>query len=159
MQHHAADQLDVEVALTERAATGLPHERKGLREQVVDRLTIPGALAKGVGLGLELVILEELHLGLDPIDRLDPSLIFLELLRLAHPQGAVDQSSGHWRTRLAGATAGPATPSCPAIAASPCGSSAAFGACRGASSPAGGCPRRARGSSAACPARPPLRAA
>ena len=59
-----------------------------------------GTLAKLVGLAPELGVLEQLHLGLDPVDRLDPALVLLELLRLAHPQGAVDDSSGHG-TRLA----------------------------------------------------------
>ena len=38
VQHHAADQLDVEVALAERALGGLAREREGLEQEVVERL-------------------------------------------------------------------------------------------------------------------------
>ena len=40
MQDHAADQLDVEVALAERALGGLAREREGLGQQVVERLAV-----------------------------------------------------------------------------------------------------------------------
>src|SRR4051794_30411636 len=106
MEHHAADQLDVEVPLADGAPGRLSDEREGLGEQVVDGLAVPGSLAKLIGLATELGVVEQLHLGLDPVDRLDSPLILLELLRLAHPQGAVDDSSGHG-TRLAGACAPP----------------------------------------------------
>jgi hypothetical protein len=35
MQHHAADQLHVEMAHTERASTGLAYGGKGFRQQIV----------------------------------------------------------------------------------------------------------------------------
>src|SRR5262245_9511444 len=95
MEHHAADQLDVEMPLADRPSRSLAGERESLREQTIQGLAVPGAFAKLLGLRLQLCVLEQLHLGLDPVDRLDAPLMLLELLRLAHPQGAVDQSSGH----------------------------------------------------------------
>ena len=77
VEHHAADQLDVEVALAERAARGLADQRERLGQQVVERLAVAGALAQLVGLGAELGVVEQLHLGLDPVDRLDPPLVLL----------------------------------------------------------------------------------
>ena len=38
VEHHAADQLDVEVALAERAARGLAHHREGLGQHFIQRL-------------------------------------------------------------------------------------------------------------------------
>ena len=45
VQHHAADELHVEMPLSERAAAGLPDHGEGFREQVVERRAIgkPGA--------------------------------------------------------------------------------------------------------------------
>ena len=95
MQHHAADQLDVEMAHAERALARLTAEREGLGHEVVERLALAGALAQLIGLLEDLVVLEQLHLGLDCVDALDLALVALELPGLAHPQGTVDQSSGH----------------------------------------------------------------
>ena len=40
VQHHAADQLDVEMALAERPLGGLAHDGEGLDQQVVQRLAL-----------------------------------------------------------------------------------------------------------------------
>ena len=98
VEHHAADQLDVEVALAERAPAGLAAERERLGEQVVERLAVTRPLAQGIGVLADLGVLEQLHLGLEAVDRLDPALVVLELARLAHAKRAVDYSSaGHLR--------------------------------------------------------------
>ena len=75
VQHHAADQLHVEVAHAERALAGLAAEREGLVQQVVERLAVARALAQRVGLLAQLVVLEQLHLGLDRVDALDALLV------------------------------------------------------------------------------------
>jgi hypothetical protein len=95
MEDHPADQLDVEVALPDRPAGSLAGQREGLGQQVIERLAIPGALAQRVGLLAELLVVEQLHLRLDPIDRVDPALVLLELLALPHPEGTVEYASGH----------------------------------------------------------------
>ena len=43
----------------------------------------------------DLGVVEQLHLGLEAVDRLDALLVFLELLRLAEAQRAVDESPCH----------------------------------------------------------------
>jgi hypothetical protein len=56
VQHHAADQLDVEVALPERALAGLAHEGEALGQDVAERLAGQVPLAqRGVAL-LELLV-------------------------------------------------------------------------------------------------------
>ena len=64
VQHHAADHLHVEVAHAHRAPRRLAHDRERLGQQLVERLAVAGALAQRVGLGAQLVVLEQLELGL-----------------------------------------------------------------------------------------------
>jgi hypothetical protein len=42
-----------------------------------------------IGFVAELVVAQQLHLRLDPVDRLDAALVLLELARLAHAQRAI----------------------------------------------------------------------
>ena len=90
MQHHAADQLDVEVALAERALGGLAREREALEQQVVERLARERALAQRVVARAQLLVGVELQLGLEVVDPRDVLLELLELLALAHAQGPVE---------------------------------------------------------------------
>src|SRR5918992_5327801 len=93
VQDHAADQLDVEVALAERAPAGLAGEREALEQEVVQRLPVEVPLAqRGVAFA-QLVVRLELQLGLVVVDAGDVPLEILELLGLADPQGAVED--GH----------------------------------------------------------------
>ena len=78
------------MALAERALPRFADERERLREQVVERLAVAGALAQGVGLRAQLVVVEQLHLGLDLVDPRDRALELLELSPLADAQRAVD---------------------------------------------------------------------
>ena len=90
VQDHAADQLHVVVALADRAPRRLAGQRKGLGQQVVERLAVGGPLAQVVGLLAQLGVLEQLHLRLDPVDRLGALLVALELAPLADAQRARD---------------------------------------------------------------------
>ena len=94
VQHHAADQLDVEVALADAAPRRLAGQREGLGQEVVERLAAAGALAQGVGLGAQLVVVEQLHLGLDRVDLLRTLLVRLEFAPLADAQRAGDHVPG-----------------------------------------------------------------
>jgi hypothetical protein len=53
VQHHAADQLHVEVAHAEHALAGLAHHGEGFGQQVVERLARGHALAEFVGLAAQ----------------------------------------------------------------------------------------------------------
>ena len=94
VQHHAADQLDVEVALPERALGGLAGDREALVQQVVERLALLRAFAEGLVPRAQLLVRLELHLGLVVVDLRDLLLELLELLALAHAQGFVEQRHG-----------------------------------------------------------------
>ena len=111
VQHHAADHLDVEVAHAHRAPRGLAHDREGLGQQLVERLAVAGALAQRVGLGAQLVVVEQLELGLPGVDAFDALGVLLELLALAQPEGAVEDRHGsedRGRTAAARRCRGPA---------------------------------------------------
>ena len=69
VQHHAADELDVEVAHAERALGRLPHHGEGFFEQLVDGLAGGEPLAELRGLGLQLRVAERRHLRLQGVDR------------------------------------------------------------------------------------------
>ena len=95
MQHHAADQLHIEVTLAEVPPRRLATERERLGQQVVERLAVASPLPEPVRLGADLVVGEQLHLGLDPIDRGHAPLVILELARLAEAQRAIYQPLSH----------------------------------------------------------------
>ena len=83
VEHHPADQLDVEVTHAHRAPAGLAHEREALVQQVVEALAAPGALAQLVGGLAQLSVGVVLQLGLEGVDPSDPLFVGLELLGLA----------------------------------------------------------------------------
>ena len=87
VEDHAADQLHVVVALAGRAPRGLAGQREGLRQQVVERLAVAGALAQRVGLLAQLVVGEGFHLRLEAVDRLGALLVGLEFPPLPRAQG------------------------------------------------------------------------
>ena len=86
VQHHAADQLHVEVAHVEDAAAGLADHGKGFGQDVLQKLifrrtplvvvldafeALGQALAEFVGLGAQLGVGERVHLRFERIDLLD----------------------------------------------------------------------------------------
>ncbi len=89
----AADQLHVEVAHPHRALARLAHDREALRQQVLERLAVGGALAQHVHALAQLLVAVELELGLEGADQLNALLVLLELLGLANVQRAIQE--GH----------------------------------------------------------------
>ena len=68
VQHHAADQLHVEMALAQGALGRLADHRKGFRQQVVQGLALCQPLPEGGRHGLQLVVRHGLEAGLQGID-------------------------------------------------------------------------------------------
>jgi hypothetical protein len=89
----AADELDVEVAHSQRALARLAGDRERLVEQVVERLAVVGALAEVVGALVELGVGLQLELGFEVVDPGDDLLVGLVSLGLAYAQGAIE--NGH----------------------------------------------------------------
>ena len=93
VQRHPADQLDVEVAHAHRPLAGLAHDREALRQERVQRLAGRRARAQLVHPRAQLGVGVVFELRLERSDQLDPLLVLLELLRLAHVEGAIQD--GH----------------------------------------------------------------
>ena len=94
VQHHPADHLHVEVAHLHRAAADLAHERERLGEQVEQLVAVARALAQRVGVGPQLVVVEQLELGLPGVDPVDALGVLLQLPGLAHAQGTIEDRHG-----------------------------------------------------------------
>ena len=78
MQHHAADQLDVEMALAERALGRLAHGGEGRHQQVVERLALGELLPEFFGTGLQRLVGERGDFLLQRVDGVDAGLIALD---------------------------------------------------------------------------------
>ena len=78
VQHHAADQLDVEMALAEGALGRLAHGGEGRNQKVVERLAVGDLGAEFGGAGLQRLVGERGDLGLQRVDGVDAGLISLD---------------------------------------------------------------------------------
>ena len=78
MQHQAADQLNIEMALLQRTLGGLANRREGGSHQIVELLSGREFGAKFDGLGAQLFVAQRLELRLERVDRLDLRAIALQ---------------------------------------------------------------------------------
>ena len=91
VEHHAADHLDVEVAHASCAgARPRARPRRSPASRSSSDSPSRGALAQRVGLRAQLLVVQQLELGLPRVDGVDALRVALELLGLAHPQGAIE---------------------------------------------------------------------
>ena len=79
VEHHAADELHVEMALADGALGGLADRGEGLGDQILDRGAVFHPRAEGVGAGAQLVIGEGSDLRLELVDGGDQRRVFLQL--------------------------------------------------------------------------------
>ena len=78
VQHHAADQLHVEMALAERALGRLAHRGEGRNQDVVERLALGELLAELGGARLQRLVRQGGDLGLERVDGVDAGLVSLD---------------------------------------------------------------------------------
>ena len=78
VEHHAADQLHVEVAQAERAARRLADDREGLGQQVFEGLARGELLAELDGLGSEIGVGEGLQVRLETVDLADGAVVLAD---------------------------------------------------------------------------------
>ena len=104
MQHHAADQLDVEVAHADGALRGLAHARERLGQEVVEILALVEALAELLGLGAQSVVGERGDLVLEGVDLVDALVQPLEGATLPRAQDLLEDAHevGWYRTGYGG---------------------------------------------------------
>ena len=73
VQHHAADQLDVEVALAEHALGGLAHRREGRHQDVVERPALAASCCAELRRARrQLLVAQRRDLGFERVDRPRP---------------------------------------------------------------------------------------
>ncbi len=77
MQHHAADQLNVEMALPEGALGAFAHGGERWNQQVIERLAVGELLAEFGGAGFQRLVGKRGKLGLERVDVVDAGLISL----------------------------------------------------------------------------------
>jgi hypothetical protein len=95
VQHHAADQLHVEVALPERTLRSLAHDGERLGQQPVDRLALRDALAELGRLRPQRFIGQRRDLRLERVDALDSALVLLEEAVVATAEDLGEQAGHH----------------------------------------------------------------
>ena len=99
VQDGAADELDVEVPHVEHAASGLPHDRKRLRKQVVERRALGEAFAEFRGLGAQLLLGERLDGRLERVDLAHDGAQTLELAFVLGADDFGEECLDHLRRR------------------------------------------------------------
>ena len=95
VQHHAADQLHVEVPQPQHPARRLPHGRERLRQQRVKRLAGRQATAELGGLALQRLVGERLHGRLQRVDRRHPALERLDAAVVGGAEDGAGDASEH----------------------------------------------------------------
>ena len=95
VQHHAADELDVEMALAERALGRLAHGREGRDEDVVEGLAGGELGPELVGAGAQLLVGERCDLGLERVDGGDPGTVGLEPPIVGRAEDLLRESAEH----------------------------------------------------------------
>ena len=95
VQHHAADQLHVEMPLAERAPGGLAHHGEGLGQQVVQRGAAGQPLAELGGLRPQRLVRQRLHGRLEGVDLRHPPLIALERTIVGGAEHGAGDGSEH----------------------------------------------------------------
>jgi hypothetical protein len=91
VQHHRADELDVEVPHAHGAPAGLAGDREALGEDIVQGdAVVLHPLPEDLEAGPQFVVGFELQLRLEGADRGDALLVLTELLGLAHVERAVE---------------------------------------------------------------------
>ena len=111
MQHHAADQLHVEVAHVEDAAAGLADHREGLEEEVVEGRALRESFLEFDGLGGEIDVRQLAHGGFEIVDGRHCGQHVLDLaLVLGAEDFCQDGIDNHERSRYGGSSPIPILP-------------------------------------------------
>ena len=98
MQHHAADQLHVEMALAERALGRLAHGGEGFGEQIVERRAGLDAGAELLGAGAQGLVGQRRDFRLERVDLRDDRAVFLEFPVVGRAEDFAGESAKgeHW---------------------------------------------------------------
>ena len=95
VQHHAADELHVEMALAERALGRLAHRREGRDEDVVEGLAVGELALKSSVRARSVRVRQGSHLRLERVDRRDPGPIGLDAPVVGGAENLLGESTEH----------------------------------------------------------------
>ena len=95
VQHHAADQLHVEMPLAERALGRLAHRGEGGNQNVVQRLAAGELGAEFGGAGFQRLVGEGGDFGLQRVDGIDAGLISLDPAIVAGAEKLAGERADH----------------------------------------------------------------
>ena len=95
VQHHAADQLHVEMALAERALAGLAHHGERLGQQLVQGGAVRQAFAELDGLGGQGLVRQRLHRRLQRVDLRHAALVGLQRAVVGGAENGAGDRSEH----------------------------------------------------------------
>ena len=109
VQHHAADELDVEVTHAERAPGRLPADGERRGEDVVDVGAVLETLAELRGLRPERRVVQCFELRLERVDGHDVRLKPLDVTLVFRPEDLTEEGIQHALTIIQAGVFGPAT--------------------------------------------------
>ena len=92
MQHHAAEQLHVEVPHSDGSHRSLAHGRKGLAHEIVERFALVQTFTETRRLAAQLLVAHFLHLGLKRVDAGDVGAEFFQPTFAAVAEQCIDQT-------------------------------------------------------------------
>ena len=96
MQHHAADQLNVEMTHAERPLARFTHDGEGLGQQIVERLSLGEAPPELVGLGAQRVVGERGDFAFERIDPAHDGRILLDQPVIAAAEYLFEKPGNHY---------------------------------------------------------------
>ncbi len=110
VEHHAADQLHVEVPHAHGAPRRLATDRERLGQDVVERLAALDALLELVGLRAKARLVERGHRSLELVDRVDDGRHALDVALVLGAEDLLQQRIDHIGLIIQGGFARPADP-------------------------------------------------
>ena len=98
MQHHAAHELHVEMALADGALGGFAYRGESLRNQIFERSSVLDARAEVVGAGAQGLVGQRCDLRLELVDGGDERRVFLQLAVVGRAEHLAGQGTEgkHW---------------------------------------------------------------
>ena len=105
VQHDAAHELDVEMALAQGAGRGLAHRGEGVRQDVLQALALGQALAQPDGARPQIVVAERLDGGLERVDGRDDRLQGVDVAVVGRAENPLGKRGEHAETSNGGGEA------------------------------------------------------
>src|SRR5262249_1709475 len=100
VQHHAADELHVEVALAERTLRGFAHGGESRNKNRVERSAVRNLLLEFRRASAKFLVAELLHLGLERVDLADLGVIAAQAPLVGRAENLAGDSADHYEVQI-----------------------------------------------------------